>query len=157
MGGAIQGRVEWTPAAARMLTDKAYRFISPVFEFDRPAGAALDAQTGRVGRILRAALTNNPAMPQLPAIAASRMMRPAPLTENERMVIRNCGISEDAYRAQRAKGAGFAMASAPPSSSSSSERTRREIMTNCGVSEADFATAESYSRRRPGIEVVSRK
>lgn len=45
--------VEWTPTAAAMVADKAYRFISPVFSYDK---------TGQVLEILHAALTNTPAV-----------------------------------------------------------------------------------------------
>lgn len=72
VAGAIQGRVEWTENGARSIKSKEYRFISPVFSYDPPAGASQDEETGRVKLIARAALTNNPALSQLPAIAASR-------------------------------------------------------------------------------------
>jgi Mu-like prophage I protein len=153
-GGAICGRVEWTPQAEAMLRAKEYRFVSPVFEFDRPAGAALDAQTGRIVRVLRAALTNNPALPQLPAIAASRMLRPAPLMENERAVARTLGLSDDAYRAAKAKSAGAAIASARPSSDG--ERVRRQVMRNCGIAEADYSAAERRMNPTPGGDRVSK-
>lgn len=59
-GGAIFARIEWTRDAAEKVKEKLYRYISPVFEHSKD---------GTVERILRAALTNNPALPQLPAIA----------------------------------------------------------------------------------------
>jgi phage I-like protein len=60
-GGAIFARVEWTRDASEALADRKWRYISPVFEHD---------QKGRVLRILRAALTNNPSLIQLRAVAA---------------------------------------------------------------------------------------
>jgi phage I-like protein len=51
-GGAIWGRVDWTPRAASAIRAREYRYISPVFQFD-PA-------EGTVTRLLRAGLTNNP-------------------------------------------------------------------------------------------------
>src|SRR5580698_7771598 len=66
VAGAIQGRIEWTPAGRSALEGKSYRFISPVFSFLPPEGAAADAMTGLVTSIQRAALTNNPALSQLP-------------------------------------------------------------------------------------------
>jgi phage I-like protein len=62
--GAIFARIEWTKAAAEGLKEKLYRYISPVFEHDKD---------GKVERILRAALTNNPALVSLPAIAAAEV------------------------------------------------------------------------------------
>jgi Mu-like prophage I protein len=51
-GGAIWGRTSWTPQGARQVTEKQYRFLSPVFAFDRATGA--------IRRLLSAALTNTP-------------------------------------------------------------------------------------------------
>jgi phage I-like protein len=60
--GAIFARIEWTADAAEALKEKKYRYVSPVFEHDKD---------GKVERILRAALTNNPALVNLPAIASA--------------------------------------------------------------------------------------
>jgi phage I-like protein len=62
--GAIFARIEWTRDAAEALKEKKYRYVSPVFEHDKE---------GHVERILRAALTNNPALTELPAIAAAQV------------------------------------------------------------------------------------
>lgn len=62
-GGAIFARIEWTQRAAEALKAKEYRYISPVFEHSKD---------GKVERILRAALTNNPALINLPAIASAQ-------------------------------------------------------------------------------------
>lgn len=50
--GAIWGRVEWVEEARNQIADKKYRYISPVFSFDR--------QTHEIIRIDRAGLTNKP-------------------------------------------------------------------------------------------------
>lgn len=47
----IWGHVEWTPSAARAISEKEYRFLSPVL---------LHTPEGRVRAIARASLTNNP-------------------------------------------------------------------------------------------------
>jgi phage I-like protein len=60
--GAIWGRVEWTARAAAAIAAHEYRYVSPVFQFD--------PNTGRVTRLLRAGLTNNPNL-YLTAIAAT--------------------------------------------------------------------------------------
>ncbi|HVA80965.1 MAG TPA: phage protease [Candidatus Binataceae bacterium] len=60
--GAVWGRVEWTTRAAHAIAAREYRYVSPVFQFD-PA-------SGRVTRLLRAGLTNNPNL-YLTAIAAA--------------------------------------------------------------------------------------
>lgn len=50
----IWGLIEWTAAAAELIGRREYRFISPVFTFDQA--------TGQVQAILRAGLTNTPAL-----------------------------------------------------------------------------------------------
>jgi phage I-like protein len=65
--GAIFARIEWTAKTAEALKAKEYRYVSPVFEHSK---------NGKVERILRAALTNNPALMQLPAIASAQIVDP---------------------------------------------------------------------------------
>jgi phage I-like protein len=60
--GAIFARIEWTSDAADAVKAKKYRYVSPVFEHSKD---------GKVERILRAALTNNPALINLPALASA--------------------------------------------------------------------------------------
>ncbi len=60
--GAVWGRVEWTARARDAIAAREYRYVSPVFQFE-PA-------SGRVTRLLRAGLTNNPNL-YLTAIAAA--------------------------------------------------------------------------------------
>ena len=55
--GSVWGRVEWTPSGNQMMAEGAYRGISPVFQAHE--------KTGVISRILRAALTNVPNLPQL--------------------------------------------------------------------------------------------
>lgn len=58
----VWGRVEWTASGRALLEDRAYRGISPVIAYD---------DTGRVLQILRAALTNDPALDQLTTLMMS--------------------------------------------------------------------------------------
>jgi phage I-like protein len=55
--------------AAEAVKEKKYRYVSPVFEHSKD---------GKVERILRAALTNNPALINLPALAAARAHQAEP-------------------------------------------------------------------------------
>jgi len=57
----IWALVEWTERAAAMIRSKEYRYLSPVFQH---------TGEGRITRILRAALTNNPNL-ELTALAAA--------------------------------------------------------------------------------------
>ncbi|CQR43714.1 Mu-like prophage I protein [Thiomonas sp. CB3] len=54
--------VRWTDKAAQMIAAGEYRYISPVFAYDK---------TGAVTRILHAGLTNNPALDGMAAVAAA--------------------------------------------------------------------------------------
>lgn len=60
----IWAKVDWTGPGRLALANKEYRFISPVFTFDKVTRA--------VGRIVRAALTNDPALADLPALASQQ-------------------------------------------------------------------------------------
>lgn len=55
--------VQWTDRARQMIAAGEYRFISPVFTYDR--------KTGAITRILHAALTNDPALDGMAAVAAA--------------------------------------------------------------------------------------
>lgn len=58
----ISAEVVWTDPATARLKAREYRYLSPVFGFEKA--------TRRVTRIKRAALTNTPALEELPAVAA---------------------------------------------------------------------------------------
>jgi phage I-like protein len=62
-GESLWGRVEWTARAAASIVAREYRYVSPVFQYD--------PKDGRVTRLLRAGLTNNPNL-HLTAIASAR-------------------------------------------------------------------------------------
>jgi phage I-like protein len=53
----IWGRVEWTAAGTQLMSEHAYRGMSPAI--------AIDKKTGAVRRVMRAALTNTPNLPDL--------------------------------------------------------------------------------------------
>lgn len=53
-GGAIWARIEWTARAAAMIEAREYRYVSPTLR--------LDPGTGKVLSVIRAALTNHPAL-----------------------------------------------------------------------------------------------
>lgn len=61
--------VEWTTAAAAMIVAKEYRYLSPVFTYD---------SQGRVTGLLHVALTNNPALDELPDIGVAALSRLLP-------------------------------------------------------------------------------
>jgi phage I-like protein len=93
-GGAIFARIEWTEEGAAAVKAKKYRYISPVFDFERPDGAPEGAMTGTVTRILHGALTNNPALIKLPAIAAANRGAAAMADENDNGGAEGTSLSE---------------------------------------------------------------
>lgn len=52
-GGALWGKVEWTKKAAKLIIERAYRFISPAFTHQKD---------GEITRLLGAGLVNRPAL-----------------------------------------------------------------------------------------------
>jgi len=66
--GLFATDVEWTPAAASAIEAKEYRYISPVFSFD--------PETGDVQQMYMAALTNNPGLDGMQAVALSALLSP---------------------------------------------------------------------------------
>lgn len=91
--------VDWTERAAGYIAAREYRYLSPVFAYDRQTGAVLD--------LLHVGLTNYPAldgMASLPALAAARFEMAVPAApsaeENQRVnkeaLIALLGLSSDA-------------------------------------------------------------
>lgn len=58
--------VEWTERASAMIQGDEYRYLSPVFKFDK--------NTGAVTELLMAAVTNNPAIDGIADVAAARYL-----------------------------------------------------------------------------------
>ena len=75
-GGAIFAHVEWTADAVAAIKARKHRYVSPVFEHGKD---------GKVERILRAALTNNPALINLPALAHEELTgwKPVPQRQDD--------------------------------------------------------------------------
>jgi Mu-like prophage I protein len=103
--GALFAKVEWNEAGEKAIRSKEWKYISPVFEFERPADAPKDQETGKVTRFLRMALTNNPNL-ALPAIAASQIRSGRDESEAER-VARALGADESAKSRPKGKDMAF--------------------------------------------------
>ncbi len=81
----LWGLIEWTEKASAHLAAKEYRYLSPVFNY---------TPSGEVTRVLRAALTNNPAL-ELTALASAQgadMQNQDPLVELRSLL----GLANDA-------------------------------------------------------------
>ncbi|WP_293934049.1 phage protease [Iodobacter sp.] len=70
-GDGLYAMVDWTDPAATMIAAKEYRYISPVFTYDK---------TGRVLGLLHVALTNTPALDELPPLSVAALSRLVSLT-----------------------------------------------------------------------------
>ncbi|WP_035481460.1 phage protease [Gallaecimonas xiamenensis] len=68
--GLFADNVQWTPKAEQMIGEGEYRYISAVFAYDKA--------TGRPQQLLHVALTNNPAVDGMKAIAALTAQTPTP-------------------------------------------------------------------------------
>lgn len=87
--GRIIASVRWTAQGRQALADRAYRFISPVFAHDKG-----DAVLG----IVRAGLTNTPAISGMKAVAASTQQKEAHMSKLTD-IAKALGLGEDADEA----------------------------------------------------------
>jgi phage I-like protein len=98
----LWGRVEWTDTGRALLAERAYRAVSPVIEHTKD---------GRVLRLVRAALTNTPAVPGLsllteedPTVDLSQLRAALglPETADEAAILTGARAASEAQRAQTA-------------------------------------------------------
>jgi phage I-like protein len=80
--GAVWGKVEWTPRAARRIVHREYRYVSPEFQRDK---------AGQVLRLDGAALVNRPALEMLAALAARQ---PNPKGDDMKNIATALGLAE---------------------------------------------------------------
>lgn len=85
--GSIWGHVEWTTKALQYIAEKAYRFISPVFTFEKA--------TQRIVALVSAGLTNQP---NLNLTALNQRGSPRPImTPDQQKIARQFGMSDEAF------------------------------------------------------------
>ncbi|MGR3485490.1 MAG: phage protease [Paracoccaceae bacterium] len=87
----LWARVEWTDEGRRLVGGRGYRYVSPVFKFDRSSTA--------ITRIVSVGLTN---APNLTLTALNRADAPGPTQETPPMkeLLKALGLPEDATEAQ---------------------------------------------------------
>jgi len=141
----IWGRVDWTPTGAELVSGRAYRGISPVFECDK---------NGNVLRVQRAALTNTPNLQQLATLhfgaapmasvtgGAQHNHRP---TEEDVSVCKIMGIDPAKLAAHKTMVAAHA---ANPSIGGLSE-VELSICRILGIDPAKFAESKRASAAEP--------
>ena len=86
--GALWGKVEWLADAAKMIVDKAYRFISPAFNHDK---------SGKITRLLGAGLVNRPAL-KMTALSRSENHQQE-TSEMLKAIAKALGLADDANEA----------------------------------------------------------
>ncbi len=86
-GGAIWGRVEWTEKGRASVAGKEYRYISPVFIYEK--------ETLRIKRITSAGLTNQPNL-RLQALNHQQHESNKENTMNWKQLLAKLGLAEDA-------------------------------------------------------------
>lgn len=85
--GSVWGKVEWTEEGAALVASRKYRFVSPTF---------YHTKTNRVTRFQRVALTNNPAIVSMKALAHSE----TPMNKEMKALAEALGLGEDAEEAE---------------------------------------------------------
>ena len=96
-GEGLFASVDWTPAAAGHIADGEYKFISPVFEYDRSSGEVLDLRM--------AALTNNPGLHGMAAVALTALNdfsteEDPPVNETLKKLLAALGLAENIGEAE---------------------------------------------------------
>jgi len=96
-GEGLFASVDWTPAAAGHIADGEYKFISPVFEYDRATGEVLDLRM--------AALTNNPGLHGMAAVALTALNdfsteEDPPVNETLKKLLAALGLAENTGEAE---------------------------------------------------------
>lgn len=78
-GGLFADGVEWTSRARELIKNREYRYISPVFTYDR--------RTGAVQQLIHAALTNDPGLDGMSEVTLAAASRLAALTTTETLTV----------------------------------------------------------------------
>jgi len=140
----IYGLVEWTAKASAYLKAKEYRYLSPTFMHNK---------AGEVVRIMRAALTNNPAIHELPALAKTQETGNLTMTEEERKALaKQLGLSEDATVEQI-----MAMATKQAAAAATAEEaTALNAVTCSALDLAGNASADDISSAITGLQAVKK-
>lgn len=95
--GVFATNPEWTPPAASFIANKEYKFLSPVFEYDRATGEVLDLRM--------AALTNNPGLHGMAAVALTALNdfsteEDPPVNETLKKLLAALGLAENIGEAE---------------------------------------------------------
>lgn len=148
--GLFATDVEWTPAAARAIADGEYRYISPVFEFN--------AQTGDVQRMRMAALTNNPGLDGMNAVALSALL---PSTQEPQMnkllqaLLTALGLTEQASEDQAITALNAHLAKANSDAAQVTALTAEKVNATAQIAALTAAAGKPDPAKYVPIDVVS--
>lgn len=126
VNGALWGDVEWNPKGLQAVANREYRFISPVFDFERG--------TDRIRRLCSVALVNNPNL----VLQALNSEASCALTAFELSICRATGISAEAF----AKSKNSQRAVNHSSSGGSLSEDELLVCQRVGISAEAFALAK---------------
>lgn len=135
-GNGLACRVDWTDRAKEYIKSKEYRYFSPVVNLDK---------NRRLVSIQSIALTNLPKGHDLTPLAMKAIEAPmetmnqTQITETDRVVMKQMGISEEDFRKF------YQPSGAVPMKEGISE-TDYEVMKQMGISEEDFLKYSNFSR-----------
>jgi phage I-like protein len=139
---ALFGKVSWTPRAAEQIASREYRFLSPVFDYNK--------ETQRIARLVSVGLTNKPNL-YIAALnnEALALAARSTITDTERAIVQRTGIDEADYlKAKRADIAAVALnnESLALAASSTITDTERAIVQRTGIGEADYLKAKKQEK-----------
>ncbi|MEJ1341188.1 MAG: phage protease [Candidatus Sedimenticola sp. (ex Thyasira tokunagai)] len=129
---------EWTPRAKAFLKSKEYKYLSPVFTYSKITGEVLD--------LLHIALTNSPALdelPELPLLAAAKSLLISPLTvtqslsDEELAICKSVGVEPSDYLVTKSEGASAACAADSTLPGGLSE-TQHAVCLQMGIEPSDY-------------------
>jgi phage I-like protein len=138
----IWGQVDWTGQAAEWLRNKNYRFLSPTFLFDKA--------TRVITRIIGAALTNDPALPQLTALA-SRQPSEVPLDQTLKAFLEALGLKPDT-NLETALASARVLVSDAAASLAIATAVRTELKLDATASADEIATAIATARTEGTVD-----
>ncbi len=129
--GAIWGHVEWTAQARQRIESREYRFISPVFTFEKT--------NNRIWALQSAALTNQPNL-NLTALN-QRELQSLTLSPEQREIARRFGMTEEAF--SRASQAELETAQNAARIAQQMTPIQREVCERMGINPRDYLNSLS--------------
>lgn len=142
--------VEWTAQAAQMIADKQYRYISPVFPYDKRTGAVLG--------IAHAALTNDPGLDGLTDLAAMHALVNQFSTAEEppmKELLKALGLSENATEADALNALAVLKSTPPDPASYIGVATLSAVRSELATATTELAALKAEKHAAAVAQVVT--